>query len=248
MSFALYYTILPNLASNKEVKWSSSNEKVATVSDSGIVTAIKEGNAVITATTVDQGKTSSCNVHVKKRVINRVDLDDVSKENEEVNKIDVASIDEKYDKMIYYENRDTRPEYRSLEAYKAVMKERDNELIVALQKRADIINKLIKDNKTFIIVYRRDTCGDSPYSVIDNAPRILSDNGYSFIEIKEDLRTYYTGKDAISFTDLDSDKVLQGSFIIVKDGEVLVSLDPNITYIYNEDSFMSWLGKYVELK
>lgn len=57
-------TILPSDASNKSVTWLSSNPSVATVSSTGLVTAVAYGTAVITATTQDGGKTASCPVVV----------------------------------------------------------------------------------------------------------------------------------------------------------------------------------------
>ena len=48
---------------NQKVTWSSSNSSVATVSDNGLVTAIGEGSATITAKTIDN-KFASCTVKV----------------------------------------------------------------------------------------------------------------------------------------------------------------------------------------
>ena len=47
---ALEAAVLPEDATNKEVAWSSDNPSVATVSRSGIVTAVSPGDAVITVT------------------------------------------------------------------------------------------------------------------------------------------------------------------------------------------------------
>ncbi len=58
--------VTPNDAITKEVLWSSNNEEVATVDENGNVSALKEGIAKITATTVDGGYMGVSEVNVKK--------------------------------------------------------------------------------------------------------------------------------------------------------------------------------------
>lgn len=58
-------TIAPENAANKNVIWSSSNPDVAKVDSTGKVTAVGEGTAEITVTTIDGGKTATCEVTVK---------------------------------------------------------------------------------------------------------------------------------------------------------------------------------------
>lgn len=57
-----------NHTMSKEIKWLSSNSKVASVDASGKITAKLEGSATITATTVN-GKSASCVVTVKKKSV-----------------------------------------------------------------------------------------------------------------------------------------------------------------------------------
>ena len=59
-------TVLPTTASQKDVVWSSSNTQVASVNQSGVVTANAEGTATITVTTRDGGYTATCKVTVVK--------------------------------------------------------------------------------------------------------------------------------------------------------------------------------------
>lgn len=60
-------TITPSNATNKSVTWSSTNEAVAVVSESGQVTAVGSGTCQIKATANDgSGKTASCLVAVEK--------------------------------------------------------------------------------------------------------------------------------------------------------------------------------------
>ena len=63
-SLQLKATILPVKATNKTITWKSSNTKVATVSNSGKVTAKALGTATITATTANK-KTATFKVTVK---------------------------------------------------------------------------------------------------------------------------------------------------------------------------------------
>ena len=60
-------TIAPEDATNTNVTWTTSDDKIATVSATGEVTAIGEGVATITATTEDGGKTATCIVTVADR-------------------------------------------------------------------------------------------------------------------------------------------------------------------------------------
>ncbi|MGI6577166.1 MAG: Ig-like domain-containing protein [Eubacteriales bacterium] len=62
--------VAPDNVSNKMVVWTSSNPNVATVSADGVVTAVAEGEATITATSkADRDKKDSCVVNVTKRDI-----------------------------------------------------------------------------------------------------------------------------------------------------------------------------------
>ncbi|MGC6432191.1 MAG: Ig-like domain-containing protein [Jejuia sp.] len=63
-TFQLVETVNPQSAVDKTVTWSSSNNAVATVSASGLVTAISEGEATITVTTTDGDFTATCDVLV----------------------------------------------------------------------------------------------------------------------------------------------------------------------------------------
>jgi len=60
----LYASVAPNNATTPNVIWSSSNDVIASVSPQGVVTALAVGTAIITATTVDGGKTATCTVTV----------------------------------------------------------------------------------------------------------------------------------------------------------------------------------------
>ena len=60
--------VTPEDATNPKLTWSSSNEKVATVSSSGKVTALKKGSCTITASATDgSGKKASCKIKVVKQ-------------------------------------------------------------------------------------------------------------------------------------------------------------------------------------
>ncbi len=60
----LSINIEPDNATNPAIEWSSSNENVAKVSSSGIVTPVAPGTAIITATSVDGNHTDECTITV----------------------------------------------------------------------------------------------------------------------------------------------------------------------------------------
>ena len=65
-SETLIATVTPDDATNQNVTWSSDNEAVATVDNSGKVTAVTAGEANITVKTEDGNYTASCKVQVRK--------------------------------------------------------------------------------------------------------------------------------------------------------------------------------------
>lgn len=60
----LSVTVLPEDASNKSVTWKSSDSKIASVSKSGEVTGVADGDAVVSAVTKDGGFIEECEVSV----------------------------------------------------------------------------------------------------------------------------------------------------------------------------------------
>ncbi|CCY58121.1 ig domain protein group 2 domain protein [Clostridium sp. CAG:632] len=63
-------TVTPGNATKKEVKWSTSNKNVATVSPSGLVTAKSAGTAIITCTAKDESNVkATCKITVKNPVV-----------------------------------------------------------------------------------------------------------------------------------------------------------------------------------
>ena len=63
-TLTLKATVLPSEATDKSIEWSSNKEDIATVDQTGKITAKGNGKATITVTTKDQGKTASCEVTV----------------------------------------------------------------------------------------------------------------------------------------------------------------------------------------
>ena len=69
-TFALTASVTPENATNKSLAWTSSDENVATVDANGLVTAVKEGTATITAKANDGSNASAqCTITVKAAVV-----------------------------------------------------------------------------------------------------------------------------------------------------------------------------------
>ena len=79
-SETLTATVKPDDATDKTVTWSSSNTAIATVDANGKVTAVKEGNAIITAKAGEYTATCSVIVSVPDKT---GDIEGVNNETEE---------------------------------------------------------------------------------------------------------------------------------------------------------------------
>lgn len=66
--FWLYAKAGPDNAVNKTIIWSTSNPRIATVDESGMVTAIEPGECIITATSQDTGIFATCSLTVTEPV------------------------------------------------------------------------------------------------------------------------------------------------------------------------------------
>jgi uncharacterized protein YjdB len=62
-------TVEPKSAANKKVTWTSSDPTVATITEAGLVTALKLGNTTLTATTVEGNISASCTLTVTETII-----------------------------------------------------------------------------------------------------------------------------------------------------------------------------------
>lgn len=67
-SLQLTAVVAPADATDKTCTWTSSDESVASVSETGLVTALKTGEAIVTVTTVDGGFTATCRIKVMEKV------------------------------------------------------------------------------------------------------------------------------------------------------------------------------------
>ncbi len=109
-SETLTATVKPEDATDKSVKWSSDKPEIASVDNSGKVTALKEGKAVVTVTTVDGGKTASCEVTVEPIKVTAVTVspDKVTvQENKSFKLSAVCTPEEAPDKAVIWKSMDT---------------------------------------------------------------------------------------------------------------------------------------------
>ncbi len=65
-SMKLPMSVLPEDATTKNVWWVSGDERYVTVDQNGVITAVKEGTAIIAVTTLDNPTTAKCTVTVTK--------------------------------------------------------------------------------------------------------------------------------------------------------------------------------------
>ena len=253
-SFKLNVIVLPNEATNKEVKWTSSNDTVATVTDEGLVKAIGPGNATITVEAIDGNKTISCKVTVnKKEVSTRTKIDNVSKEVKEFALYDLEKIRKEFYDIVNNPDGTIKDEYSIItedglrmanELWKEEFRKYQEKEEQAKNMRVEILNKLIDDKKSFIILIHTKECEERAYSVLEGAKKILKQNNYSYFDVGTPVSD---GDETLEESKLDTSKLNGGSVAIIKDGEIYASINPDVDAIKNDEDTKNWLSKYIDL-
>lgn len=90
-SVKIYASVWPNDATDKSIRWSSSDESVATVDHDGLIHAESVGNVLITAAT-SNGITAECYVYVEPIYVESILLDHMNIIGEIGNKIQVKAL------------------------------------------------------------------------------------------------------------------------------------------------------------
>lgn len=253
-SFKLNVIVLPNDATDKEVKWTSSNEAVASVTDEGLVKAIGAGNATITVKSIDGDKNISCKVTVnKKEVSMRIKLDNVSKEVKEFASYDLGKIQKEFYDIVNNSDGTMKDEYSIItedggrmanDLWREEYRKNQEKLEQALNNRVEILNKLIDNKKSFIILIHTKECEEKAYSVLEGAEKILKQNNYSYFDVGTPASD---GDETIEKSKLDTSKLNGGSVAIVKDGEIYASINPDVDAIKNDKETKDWLSKYIDI-
>lgn len=93
--FVLAASVTPENAVDKTITYTSSNPAIATISEEGVVTAVRGGNATITASATDgSGVQAMCSVTVIPKLVNRLEINDEHIEE------DLGTFD---DELYYYQ-------------------------------------------------------------------------------------------------------------------------------------------------
>lgn len=232
-SFKLNAIVLPNEATNKEVKWSSSNEEIATVTDDGLVSAVGVGYTYILVKSVDGEQSAYCYITVNKSQLDTsIKLDDIATEVAEFSSYDYQKMAEEFG---YY----------------------SDQYYQTFRKRINIINKLTDEKKSFIILIHQKQCTEREYSVVDGAEKLLKQNNYSYLEVgsptyDDDKTLSHSKLIGVYEPNFDEyyhnyDKIGSSSVVIVINGEIYASIDPDSTSIKSDEELKNWLSKYIDI-
>ena len=256
-SFKLNAIVLPNEAANKELKWKSNDENIATVDSEGLVKAIKVGETTITVTTVDKNREANCKVTIKKKPEPaKLKLDNISSYINEFYSFDTDSIEKEFKSLTQRDDGELKDEYVYInevgnrvpnDSWTSEYKKYQAKVEDVINKRINIVNKMADNKNTFIFLIHTESCDEREYSVIDGAEKILKEQGYenSYLRLGEN---YYTGDQIFYQSKLFNDNVYGGSIVIIKDGSLFTIVDQDRDSIKNEEETINWLSKYIDLK
>lgn len=166
----LVATINPEDATNKTIKWSSSNSSIVTVDTEGNVTAVTPGTATITVTTEQGNKTKNCEVTVLSEEGLRIKLEDDSNYNIDQENSYIENISPKTTIEAAIGNIDTNG---TIKVYKATGEEISKEEMKTTKIGTGMTIKITKgtEEKIYTVIVKGDATGDGQ-SDFDDMKRI----------------------------------------------------------------------------
>ncbi len=244
--------VLPNEATNKNVRWTSSNKVVATISEDGLITAQSPGTATITATTESGSKTATCKVTVTpEEKVETVILDDITSYVTRFKKLDPDAIYDAFYDIVYDRGADgswnIKPEYVNSDGlfndkYMDLSKQTNEKIEQAETERENILNELVDAKKSFILLIESSSCEGRTFSPVISATRQLEENNIPFIRTfdQQSDYSYYHSK-------LKIEGIYGGQIVIVKNGKIIAYTDENKQSFNDDDTVKKWLLKYINM-
>ncbi len=243
-------TVIPSGAKNKEVKWYSSNTKVATVSSKGVVTCVGGGTARITCETDEGGYKASCKVTV------RVKPSGVEFDKSEVTVYVTKSVqlnatvlpENAYDKSVTWSSSDTdvarvdsNGKVTAVGSGKAIITVKTNtgskkaQCTVTVKPKIQVIS--INLNKTKGSIYKGGTYQLKATVSPSNAtyPEVKwksSDKSVATVSKTGKVTAVKAGKAVITCTSVDSPRVVASYTVTVKIKTTGVELDKSKLSVY----------------
>lgn len=157
-TYNLVATLSPSTANSKnKITWSSSDVSIAQVNSSGLVTAVKEGNATITAQT-ENGKNTSTIVTVRESQVlsAKDDIYEIDEGNKFIKYVEVGTTYSEFIKNIISEK-----EYKIYDT-------NDKEVTNGNMKSGYKL-EILSTKETYLISVRYDANGDGEFNLVDIA-------------------------------------------------------------------------------
>lgn len=234
-------------AAINELNWTSSDSTVVAVSQTGYVQGLKEGTANIVVTTKDGSQSQLCKVTVKKVQNSKyLKLDNLTKEAKEFNDLKIEDVYLDFYNTVYTQKGKIKSKYltngKTNKAYEEESDNCDEKVKVNIKKRVNLLNNLVINKKTFIILYADKDCLAKKFSIVLAAEDILKENKVDYFYIND------TEDKTFSKSKLKDNKVYLGSIIIIRNGQVYAYTNPNKNTFHNANSVKTWLKKFIDIK
>ncbi len=236
-----------------DLYWESSNESVAKADFTGTVVGISPGTATITVQNEDASIMDSCEVTVLERPdTEHVALDPLTEETKTFTDNDPNAImdefsligedmDEAVEKGYYYYDGEG---YAATELWTKEYEKTEAKAAKAIKARTEVLNKILADQRTFILIVFTKDCDGREYQTAERADAILTEKGIPHFYTNDMVSGYDS---SLHDSNIDYDKVTQSAITIFKEGAIYASLNPDLYSIKSDEDLINWLSKYIDM-
>ena len=160
---------------------------------------------------------------------------------------EVNLIEQDMDKAVEdgYYTQDKDGGYEATDLWRKAYADAEEKAEKAIKERIKVLNKLVEEKRTFILLVYTKDCEGRDYHATEGAVNVLNEAGIPYFYTNDAVSEYDR---SLYESNVNYEKVIQSSVVIFKEGEIYAGLNPDADSMKSDEDVKNWLSKYIDIE